>query len=437
MGQIFFDMGFLDSNEVIECSTSDLIAPYVGQTGKKTSDRLEKALGRVLFIDEAYRLGEGGFATEAVNELVDNLTKAKFADKMIVILAGYTDDMNRLLQVNQGLASRFPEEVMFENMTADHAFDLLQRNLDKSNVQLVSSSHPRTRSEILDTLEELSSLRSWGNGRDINTMSKDIVANVFRDATPSDNEFSITDKKLETFLKEVLQQKLARERDASPLQSSIKPNQVGLSESLPSQAPPLAPVRMSSQNVATRKQASVTESMPDMSPAGDNEEGSNAVHSEASRDDGVSDETWNQLQKNKQSQQRKHKQLVDAVLAEDQKRQKANQEEEHLRRLQEEEMQREELAARLRSLEKQEEARKARERAHQEHLKALKAKQQAEERLRRVKEALERQQKKEKRVQEKLRHMGVCPVGYQWIKEASGYRCAGGSHFVSNMRLGE
>ena len=106
MGQVYYDMGFLSTAKVVECSASDLIGQYVGQTGPKTQKQLEKALGQVLFVDEAYRRAEGLFATEAVNELVDILTKPKFLGKMVVILAGYDDDMNRLLSVNPGPAHR-------------------------------------------------------------------------------------------------------------------------------------------------------------------------------------------------------------------------------------------------------------------------------------------------------------------------------------------
>jgi len=55
MGKVYYDMGFLNSNEIVECSASDLVGQYVGQTGPKTKKLLEKALGKVLFVDEAYR----------------------------------------------------------------------------------------------------------------------------------------------------------------------------------------------------------------------------------------------------------------------------------------------------------------------------------------------------------------------------------------------
>jgi hypothetical protein len=113
MGQIFYNIDILSTAEYVECSALDLIAPYVGQTGPKTVAVLKKGLGKVLFVDEAYRLGEGQFAKEAIDELVDSLTKPQFFGKLVVILAGYTDNINRLLKVNPGLCSRFLEEIIF------------------------------------------------------------------------------------------------------------------------------------------------------------------------------------------------------------------------------------------------------------------------------------------------------------------------------------
>src|SRR6266480_1793477 len=69
MGKVFYDMGFLSKAEVVECSATDLIGQYVGQTGPKVQQLLDNALGKVLFIDEAYRLAGGHFAQEAMDEL--------------------------------------------------------------------------------------------------------------------------------------------------------------------------------------------------------------------------------------------------------------------------------------------------------------------------------------------------------------------------------
>ncbi|KAI4103575.1 MAG: hypothetical protein L6R37_003720 [Teloschistes peruensis] len=79
MGKVYYDMGFLATAEVLETSATDLVGEYVGQTGPKTQKLLEKALGKVLFVDEAYRLAEGHFAKEAMDEIVDCITKPAFA----------------------------------------------------------------------------------------------------------------------------------------------------------------------------------------------------------------------------------------------------------------------------------------------------------------------------------------------------------------------
>src|SRR3954465_15657636 len=129
MGKIFYDMGFLSTAEVVECSATDLVGQYVGQTGPKTQKLLEKALGKVLFIDEAYRLTEGVFAKEAMDEIVDCITKPKFAQKLIIILAGYDADINRLMSINPGLTSRFPEALQFNGLNPDDCTRLLTKLL--------------------------------------------------------------------------------------------------------------------------------------------------------------------------------------------------------------------------------------------------------------------------------------------------------------------
>lgn len=129
MGRVYYDMGFLSTHEVIECSASDLIGQYVGQTGPKTKEQLDRALGKVLFVDEAYRLAEGQYATEAVNELIYLLTTPRYDGKMVVILAGYTQDMNKLMAVRPALSGLFPDEITFHNITPLDCVTLLGREL--------------------------------------------------------------------------------------------------------------------------------------------------------------------------------------------------------------------------------------------------------------------------------------------------------------------
>ena len=99
------------NDTVVEASATDLIGQYVGQTAIKTKNKMTEALGSVLFIDEAYRLNGGQFAKEALDELVDLLTKPAFQNKIVVVIAGYEGEIEELMTSNPGLSSRFAEKV--------------------------------------------------------------------------------------------------------------------------------------------------------------------------------------------------------------------------------------------------------------------------------------------------------------------------------------
>lgn len=145
MGQVYYDMGFLDSVSVEECSATDMIAEWVGQTGPKVRKLLSKARGKVLLIDEAYRLAGGtstghDFAAEAVNELIACMTSPEYERNMIIILAGYTEGMDKLLSTNPGLSSRFPERVDFKPLTSTNCFALLRNTLQEKKSYIESRS---------------------------------------------------------------------------------------------------------------------------------------------------------------------------------------------------------------------------------------------------------------------------------------------------------
>lgn len=188
MGKVYYDMGFLSSSEVIECSASDLVAQYVGQTGPKTMKVFERALGKVLFVDEAYRLAEGQFAKEAMDELVGILTNERFIGKLIVILAGYDHDMNRLLSANAGLSSRFPEEICFTHLPAEHCLAILARRLERHDVVCDALYQPESQTycAMVRRLHELATLPAWGNARDIGTLAQRMVRIALAQAASSD-----------------------------------------------------------------------------------------------------------------------------------------------------------------------------------------------------------------------------------------------------------
>ena len=117
---IFHEAGLLPTDNLIEVDRSGLVAEYIGQTAIKTNEVIDKAIGGVLFIDEAYALSQGGgndFGKEAISTLIKRMEddRGRFA----VILAGYTEDMSDFMNANPGLKSRFPRVINFPDYSVE------------------------------------------------------------------------------------------------------------------------------------------------------------------------------------------------------------------------------------------------------------------------------------------------------------------------------
>jgi hypothetical protein len=197
MGKLYYDMGLLSTDEVVECTTSNLIGQYVGQTSPKTKNQLEQALGKVLFIDEAYRLAEpeAQYAAEAVNELISLLSTPKFEGKMIVILAGYTSDMNKLMTVRPGLSSLFPEEIVFQNIDPDDCLLLLERELRNRQISAPILTNPDSAEyqKLKRAVKALQSFPSWSNARQIRIMAREMCSCAFEEEFASKRFDSLVD----------------------------------------------------------------------------------------------------------------------------------------------------------------------------------------------------------------------------------------------------
>lgn len=125
VGRLFKEMDVLQKGHIIECERADLVGEYIGHTAQKTREQVKKALGGVLFIDEAYSLARGGekdFGKEAIDALVKSMEDHK--NEFILILAGYSQEMSWFLQTNPGLRSRFPIHIDFPDYTLDELLDI-------------------------------------------------------------------------------------------------------------------------------------------------------------------------------------------------------------------------------------------------------------------------------------------------------------------------
>ena len=422
-------MGILATNEYVDCSASDLIGEFVGHTGPKTQAKLTEARGRVLFVDEAYRFCDGGFGKEAVNELVDCMTKPSFAEKLVVILAGYTNDMDRLLQMNPGLSSRFPEEVVFSNMTPEECLMLLEREVKKSGIDVVPtiketpSAHYQ---RMTDTLTELSKLSNWGNGRDIKNVAKSISSAVFVSIAPGTSTLSVGPSDILRELGAMLRAQGARCAHA------IDPHRSTYDSLLPTlTSGPPDPIRTTTAQTTRVEKKDTT---PVAQEGEEHQETSDAARPERSveRDPGVTDEIWLQLQASVAAEELVQQETQERLMAQDREIQAQQQ----LERAKLDEMRKMEELMLQAERERKEELERKYEEEKQKALAALKARREAEERRRKALEEAERKKRQEEAIQKRLQDLGVCPMGFRWIKQNNGYRCTGGSHFISNVQLG-
>ncbi|KUJ21293.1 P-loop containing nucleoside triphosphate hydrolase protein [Mollisia scopiformis] len=216
IAQVYYDMGHLADPSVIECSASDLVGKYVGQSAPKTAKVFERALGRVLFIDEAYRLISSpdscSFNSEVVSELVDLLTKPKYHGKLIVILAGYTAEMNTLLSTNPGLASRFPEEIHFPSLGPDHCLEILKRNLGKNGVSCPVLGRPSLSvcKNLMRKMRFLGETKGWGNARDVETLGKNLIREAFGKVKDVEDDLICTAEMVGNAMDNMLKERRAR-----------------------------------------------------------------------------------------------------------------------------------------------------------------------------------------------------------------------------------
>ena len=173
-------LGILSGGQLVEVSRVDLVGQYVGQTAKLTASVIRSALGGVLFIDEAYALCRGkydSFRHEAVDTLVKGMED--YHEDLVVILAGYGDEMKNFLKSNPGLQSRFPNILEFADYTAEEMYKIAQMTAAYEGYEIAADSK-RT---LLDFFQLRQSLgeKDEGNGRLVrNVVEKAILRQAKR-----------------------------------------------------------------------------------------------------------------------------------------------------------------------------------------------------------------------------------------------------------------
>jgi SpoVK/Ycf46/Vps4 family AAA+-type ATPase len=173
IGKIFYSFGLLDSADVVEAQRSDLVGEYLGATAIKTNELIDSALGRVLFIDEAYSLvneGDGQsdrFGAEAVQTLLKRAEDDR--ENLIIILAGYQKQTETFLATNPGLASRFATRIRFPTYSTEELFALAELQLRGKQEMLAADARPALW-RMLDEVGRRRTTDELGNGRFVRTL---------------------------------------------------------------------------------------------------------------------------------------------------------------------------------------------------------------------------------------------------------------------------
>ena len=173
MARIYHSLGILSRGQLVEVDRSGLVAGYVGQTAIKTGKVLEKALGGVLFIDEAYSLNGGGdndFGQEAIDTILKAMEDHR--DDLVVIVAGYDGLMETFIHSNPGLESRFNRFLHFDDYSLDELLDIFHMQCEKGCYALEQAAEEQVREYIR---EENTGPVSFGNARGVRNLFERIL----------------------------------------------------------------------------------------------------------------------------------------------------------------------------------------------------------------------------------------------------------------------
>ncbi len=194
VAKLFQKMGLLSKGHLIEVERADLVGEYIGHTAQKTRDLVKKALGGVLFVDEAYSLARGGekdFGKEAIDTLVKAMED--YRSQFVLILAGYPLEIEHFLLTNPGLPSRFPIQIDFPDYSVDQLIQIAELMAKDRDYSLLPQTVFKLRSHLMQ--EKTATLYSFSNARYVrNLIEKAIrhqavrLLNQYASASPGRQE---------------------------------------------------------------------------------------------------------------------------------------------------------------------------------------------------------------------------------------------------------
>lgn len=205
VGRIYKQIGLLSKGHFVEVSRTDLIAGYQGQTALKVKKVIDKAKGGVLFIDEAYSITENDNSDSYGRECLTELTKAleDYREDLVVIVAGYTEPMNRFFESNPGLKSRFNTFIQFDDYCPNELDEILITICKDNDYTLDNAAKEKI--HLYFEQQTLAKDENFANGRMVRNLYDDLVMNharrVINSVNPGREELSMI--KVEDFILDV------------------------------------------------------------------------------------------------------------------------------------------------------------------------------------------------------------------------------------------
>lgn len=180
---IYRELGILKRGHLVETDRSGLVAEYVGQTAVKTNRIIDSALDGILFIDEAYALVDGGsadYGKEAISTLLKRMEDER--DRLVVILAGYSEDMKRFIDSNPGLQSRFSRYIEFPDYSVEELAQIFEFYLKKYDYKLTDGAESLLKKILEEAVEGKG--KSFGNGRFVRNLFEKVIENQANRLSP-------------------------------------------------------------------------------------------------------------------------------------------------------------------------------------------------------------------------------------------------------------
>lgn len=174
VASIYKELGLLKKGHLVEVQRADLVAEYLGQTAPKVNKKIDEALDGILFIDEAYTLAQGkedSFGQEAIDTLLKRMEDDR--DRLVVIVAGYSNEIKTFIDSNPGLQSRFNRYINFEDYSHIELMEIFIRNLKKGEYHITEAAHRKAFQTIYREVQKKDG--HFGNARFVRNLYEKVI----------------------------------------------------------------------------------------------------------------------------------------------------------------------------------------------------------------------------------------------------------------------